>query len=94
MKMIAVLAAVSSVALLASVSAETAQDPNAAEAKAIVKEFFTDLKGELQGAIKEGGPVSAIAVCQKRAPAIAQELSEKTGWEVGPRCPIASDSHC
>ena len=83
MKMIAVLAAVSSVALLASVSAETAQDPNAAEAKAIVKEFFTDLKGELQGAIKEGGPVSAIAVCQKRAPAIAQELSEKTGWEVG-----------
>lgn len=83
MSKVLVLVAVSSLALFASVSAETVQDPNAAQAKAIVKEFATSLKAELQAAIKEGGPVKAIAVCQKRAPAIAQELSDQSGWEVG-----------
>jgi hypothetical protein len=66
-----------------TISVQAADDPNAAEAKAIVKDFFTELKGELQAAVKAGGPVSAISVCQDRAPEIAQGLSEKTGWEVG-----------
>lgn len=83
MKLAALLAAVSGVAFLASVSAETAENPNAVEAKGIVKEFATRLKGELQSAIQTGGPVSAIAVCKDRAPAIAQDLSAKSGWEVG-----------
>lgn len=72
-------------ALLATttLSAETAQDPNAAEAKALVKEFATTLQGELQAAMKNGGPTNAIAVCQERAPAIAADLSAQSGWEIG-----------
>lgn len=66
-----------------SIPLQAAEDPNAAEAKGIVKTFFTELKGELEAAVKAGGPVSAISVCQDRAPEIAAGLSEKTGWEVG-----------
>jgi hypothetical protein len=78
-----VLSAIAASFLLISASAQTSDDSNAAEAKVLVKEFFTTLKGELQGAISSGGPVSAIQVCKERAPAIAQTLSEKSGWEVG-----------
>jgi len=63
--------------------ADPAADPNAAEAKALVKEFFASLKGELEAAISAGGPASAISVCKERAPAIAESLSEKSGWELG-----------
>ncbi len=69
--------------LLASALADESGDPQATEAKTLVKEFFSTLKGELQGAISSGGPVSAIQVCKERAPAIARTLSEKSGWEVG-----------
>jgi len=58
-------------------------DENAAEAKTIVKSYFTSLKGELQAAIKSGGPTKAIGVCKDRAPAIAEDLSRQTGWSVG-----------
>ena len=83
MKKLALLTAISALASVSAALAESAGDPNAAEAKGIVKEFFTSLKGELQSAMKEGGPVNAIVVCKERAPAIAQDLSDKTGWEVG-----------
>ena len=66
-----------------AVFAASPPNPHAEEAKGIIKEFATTLQGELQAAIKAGGPVNAIQVCQKRAPAIAQSLSEKTGWDVG-----------
>lgn len=69
--------------LLAPVFADPSADPNAAEAKALVKEFFTSLKGELEAAISAGGPASAISVCKERAPAIAQSLSKKSGWDLG-----------
>ena len=52
-------------------------------ARGLVKGFFTELKGELQAAIKEGGPAHAIGVCQEVAPSIAGEMSEKSGWAVG-----------
>ena len=57
-------------------------NPNVDEAKGIIKAFATQLQGELKTAIEEGGPVQAIGVCKERAPAIAAELSEKTGWQV------------
>ena len=77
-------AAASGIALLAALAvAEEAQDPNVAEAKAIIKEFFGNLKGELEQAMKAGGPVNAINVCKGRAPVIAQETSNKHGWDVG-----------
>jgi hypothetical protein len=78
-----IIAAASALVISSFASADSAGDPNVAEGNAIIKEFFTSLKGELQAAIKQGGPVSAIEVCQERAPAIAFEISEKTGWDVG-----------
>lgn len=65
-----------------AVAAE-APNPNVVEAKGIIKEFFGKLKGELEAAIKEGGPSHAIPVCKARAPAIAQEISAKSDWKVG-----------
>lgn len=69
--------------LSAAAMAEAPANPHAEEAKAIIKQFATTLQGELQAAIKAGGPVNAINVCQERAPAIARDLSAKSGWEVG-----------
>jgi hypothetical protein len=57
-------------------------DPNVAEARQVIKQFFTQLKGELKKAMKEGGPVHAIEVCHSKAPAIAGEISARSGWYV------------
>ena len=83
MKLIARLTAATAILASTTLGAETAPNPNAAEAKAIVQEFATTLQGELQAAMKDGGPTNAIAVCQDRAPAIAATLSESSGWQVG-----------
>lgn len=53
------------------------------DSKAVVKQFMGKLQGELQSAMKSGGPTKAIEVCSTVAPAIAKEQSEKHGWEVG-----------
>ena len=68
---------------LAYAGEPTSPDPRVGEAKTIIKEFFSRLKGELQAAMQSGGPVNAVQVCRQRAPAIAAELSESSGWEVG-----------
>lgn len=52
------------------------------EAITIVKKFGGSLKPQLGKALKSGGPVHAINVCSKQAPAIAQKLSKETGWDV------------
>ena len=52
------------------------------EGRKIVKSFFEELKGELGKAMKAGGPVNAIEVCQVKAPAISIATGEKTGWRV------------
>lgn len=57
-------------------------DARVAESRGAVKEFAGQLKGELQAAMKSGGPLHAIEVCQIKAPAIASELSKKKGWHV------------
>lgn len=64
-------------------AADEAPNPNVAEAKGIIQQFATELQGELQAAMQEGGPVQAIEVCKERAPGIAEELSAQTGWTVG-----------
>jgi hypothetical protein len=53
------------------------------ESRKIVKEFASQLGGELQREMKENGPVAAIKVCRNVAPAIASEASRKNGWNVG-----------
>ncbi len=78
-----VIAAVGTLGLGAAVAGET-PDLAAlnAESRAKIKTFAGSLKGALQAAIKEGGPVKAISVCNMRAPEIAAELSGG-GWTVG-----------
>jgi hypothetical protein len=50
------------------------------EAISIVKQFGGSLKPELKHAIKTGGPAHAISMCSEKAPAIAQNLRNDTGW--------------
>jgi hypothetical protein len=57
-------------------------DPNVEEAKTVIKTFSMQLKSELKAALEES-PLKAIAVCKERAPAIATEVGNKTGWSVG-----------
>lgn len=53
------------------------------ESRKIVKEFASQLGGELQKEMKENGPVAAIKECRNVAPAIASEVSRKNGWNIG-----------
>lgn len=53
-----------------------------AASRAAVQTFGTALKGELQAAIKAGGPVHAIAVCNEQAPAIAKATSTEAGLTI------------
>lgn len=64
-------------------AADAPPDPNVSEAQSIIKTFATSLQGELKAAVEQGGPTKAIRVCKDRAPAIAEDLSQKTGWQVG-----------
>jgi hypothetical protein len=48
-----------------------------------IKEFAGTLKSALMDAMKKGGPVEAIAVCNLVAPTIAAEMSKKYGMEIG-----------
>lgn len=52
--------------------ADQARRDQAAE---LVARFQERLQGELQAAMKAGGPAHAIGVCAERAPAVAAELS-------------------
>lgn len=54
----------------------------AEQSRAAIKLFFGGLKGELKGALKEGGPVKAIDVCNAKAQKMAQDLSKKHGWQI------------
>jgi hypothetical protein len=57
--------------------ADTDTEQRIAESRAAIKAFATQLKGELQEAMKSGGPINAISVCNKSAPAIAKDVSQK-----------------
>ncbi|NNE25194.1 MAG: copper chaperone PCu(A)C [Rhizobiales bacterium] len=52
------------------------------EAKGLMKKFAGELKGELVSAMKSGGPLNAIGVCNVKAPQIADKISEASGWTV------------
>ncbi len=53
------------------------------QSAAVIKEFMGELQGHLQKAMKAGGPVNAIGVCNQIAPSVAQTQSEKHNWKVG-----------
>ena len=52
------------------------------QAKGAVQKLGGTLKGELEAAMKAGGPVEALTVCQKRAPEIAKSVSDESGMQV------------
>lgn len=54
----------------------------ATEARAITQQFVGTLLPTLQTALQSGGPASAIEVCSVQAPAIADQLTQETGWLV------------
>ncbi len=58
-------------------------DKRAADSRGVVKAFMGELKKELVGGMKAGGPVNAIEVCNVMAPSIAAKHAEANGWEVG-----------
>jgi hypothetical protein len=57
-------------------------DPYAEQALGLIGDFSSQLKQELKTALKEDGPVHAIAVCKERAPEITAAMSQETGWTV------------
>ncbi len=67
----------------ASAPAPQVPNPQIQEAKGLIKTFADTLKGELEAAMKAGGPTQAITICKERAPAIAADISARSGWEVG-----------
>jgi uncharacterized protein DUF3365 len=49
--------------------------------KLLISGFMTDLKSELQHAIKEGGVASAISACQTKAPQVTDSFSNEK-WSI------------
>lgn len=85
-KLIAAALTACALAAPAPAAAETVRvdtEAYVAEANAIIKDFMTNLKGELQRALKTEGPVGAIGVCQQAAPAVTREAEAEHGWDVG-----------
>lgn len=73
---------IGSLIFVSSASANEDLKQRAQASKAAVQEFMGQLQGELQAAMKSAGPVHAVDVCNKKAPEIAKQLSEKYGWDI------------
>jgi hypothetical protein len=58
-------------------------DARVAKSREAAKDFQAALQTELQAAIKAGGAVNAIAVCNTKAPAIAKDKSQQLGLSIG-----------
>jgi len=57
-------------------------DTQVGAAKAAIQALATALQSELKSAIQDGGPVSAIEVCNTRAMPITQRVSDEQGLNV------------
>ncbi len=72
-----------SIALLTGVALTAqANQPSEAEARGLVKDYMSQLKPALMKSMKEGGPVNSIDVCHTKAPQIAHDLTQKSGWKI------------
>ncbi len=56
--------------------------PQIQTARAAIKSLFDQLVGELETAMKSGGPVKAIGVCNTKAPKIAEKVNTGTSTKV------------
>jgi len=64
-------------------NAEPTEAERAADSRQLILSFAKRLKAELVGAIKSGGPESAIPVCHTAAPAITKQKAAVKGWSLG-----------
>jgi hypothetical protein len=53
------------------------------ETRDAIKALGTELKTALQSALKSGGPIKALGVCNTKAPMLAHKVSSEKGMEVG-----------
>lgn len=53
-----------------------------AEARGVATSIPPKLLSVLDEEIKKGGPEGAIGACREKAPAMAKQASEKTGWAI------------
>ncbi len=87
MNILNALATMPAAALIASMAFSSAlADEKAAllvEGQKLIKQFATELQAELKAAIKANGAPYAIGVCNEKAPEIAANVSEVSGWSVG-----------
>ncbi len=77
------LALLAGLGLVLGAQYSLAADPLLLEARQSAKALGGKLKGEVMKSMKAKGPVGTIDFCSKRAPKIAEEVSEQTGWQVG-----------
>ncbi len=57
-------------------------DTEVVQARAVIKTFAGTLKGELQAGIKAGGAVTALEICNTKAPQIAEKVATEAGMQV------------
>lgn len=69
-------------ALWLSVPALAQEDPLLAEARKVAGAVPPKLLEVLSLQIAKGGPASAVAVCNEKAPQMAKTASEQTGWAI------------
>lgn len=67
---------------LIAANAGADQDKLLAEARSVAASIPPKLMEVLAEEIKRGGPEGAIGVCREKAPQLAREASEKTGWQI------------
>lgn len=78
--------ALAAIGLAACAPPEVSKAPDPADiaaARQAAGALGRTLKGELQAAMRDGGAVAAIEVCNERAPAIAHAVSADSGLTVG-----------
>ena len=79
MKIIRISIILSSILLSSAVSAtEVNQEQMLQESRQAIQQFAKHLKGELKAAMKKGGPVNAIQVCNEKAMDITASESQKS----------------
>ena len=86
-KNVLALAAAAAVALvlISERQRQTANEDVAAlqtKAAALVKDYGGGLLGVLKGAMESSGPVGAVTFCNKEAPELATEASQRSGWHI------------
>jgi len=68
--------------VLLSLGCHANRAADVAAAEAAIQEFAGALQTELKAAMKAGGPVTAIAVCNTRAMPITSRVAEKHGMQL------------